>query len=217
MLPYPDSTYAKSENKLFRDKLAEKCESEHKYMIVCDLKIVDMVNEFNLMRNSMLEKKINIIENNKIKQEIWIKDILLEGLSEQSFYPVDDRTGLNLSMRPDFFTKTRGGIIIDYKTDRDASNSYLGFGRRAKYDNVIKEIMYKDFVSKELDCEINYVFYLVTEKKPPYLSNLFMIGEDTEMWARLEYRKRLNIIADCYENNNWPGYEFESESGFFLI
>lgn len=214
MLPYPDCTYAKIENKIYRDKLAEKCENEGKYLIVVDNKINNIISEFSLMRSSILSKKINILEdNNKIKSEVWIQDILLEGLSEQSFYPIDNETGLHLAMRPDFYTKNRGGIIIDYKTDRDIST----FGKRAVFDNVIKEVMYLDYISKEIDYQLKHIFYLVVEKKPPFLSALFKVSDEVIYYARLEYRKRLNIISECYKTNNFPGYEYETPSGFFLI
>lgn len=93
-------------------------------------------------------------------------------------------------------------IIVDLKTTDDASEE--GFARNiAKFGYDMQAAWY-------LDCTgLDYFIFIVVEKSPPYLTNIFQMGQQSINVGRTKYLKALAQYKQCLESDYWPGYSEE--------
>lgn len=67
--------------------------------------------------------------------------------------------------------------------------------------------IYKDLVGEE-----PYFLFGVVERKPPYLVRVFQIHQEGVRAARDDYRRALDMFAECKKSGVWPGYREEIET-----
>lgn len=161
-----------------------------------------------IVRQEEHEMMIGMIE--AILQHPIASGLLTGGRPELSGYWEDEETGLLLKCRPDFLRDD--GLIIDYKTTKDASPKWwprdaakLGYHIQAGY--------YRMICNKILGTPNNTLFaFIAQEKVAPYAvtvhvpDNAFM--ERGEQIARYVLTK----IAACKKSGYWPGYSDEALS-----
>jgi len=138
------------------------------------------------------------------------------GIAELSVYWVDPVTGEKCRCRPDFWRMD--GVMVDVKTTDDASPE--GFAKSiAKWRYHVQQPFYLDGASLALqqadaeafgkirhpDAADDFVF-LAVEKNPPYLVGVYMLDAASVQAGREEYRRNLDVFAECNRTGVWPGY-----------
>jgi exodeoxyribonuclease VIII len=129
-------------------------------------------------------------------------ELLKDSYRELSCYTIDDKTKLDLRLRPDCFSLNKC-TIVDIKTCQ--SSSYKSFKSDIyKFQYSISSAFYCDFLGRE-----NYVFCAI-EKTKPYQTALYMISDDMLQYGREQYRLALDLMRWCIDNFYYPSYnEFE--------
>lgn len=136
---------------------------------------------------------------------------LLFGQHEQSYFWVNEETGLACKCRPDSFGKLGDeGIIIDLKTCKNAeTEAFMRDAIKLNYD--IQTAHYIEGMKANTGLDFRF-FFIVQEKTAPYLVNILEAddyfvksGQDTRLALMEGYKK-------CLEKNEYPGYMgFEDE------
>jgi hypothetical protein len=129
-------------------------------------------------------------------------ELIWDSYRELSCYTTDEKTGLNLRLRPDSFAKTKS-TITDIKTCQDSS--FRAFkGDVYKFGYSITSAFYMDFLNRE-----NYVFCAI-EKEAPYQTALYVLDDEMVAYGRSQYRMGLDLLKWSIDNNYWCSYnEFE--------
>lgn len=157
----------------------------------------DELIKIKRIRNSILNKKVSkILFNNK-------------GLAEHELYWKD--CGVNCKAKLDFFIEPcetfNNGLIVDLKTTINAeakefAKSVHNFGyhnQMAWYCKGVKEIYktngYPTFI------------FLPVEKIDPFECAFFAADQAMLKFGLQENEKLLNTYINCFESNNWFGYE----------
>ncbi len=132
-------------------------------------------------------------------------DFLSRGRVEQSFYFVDDMTGVECRVRPDCLKVINGrGAIIDFKSCASADTE--SFRRDAiKYGYDLQAAMYKTGVEKELGIPCDFIFVAV-EKTAPHMINILQADELLIRHGEDLFREYLGLYKRCSETGNWFGY-----------
>jgi hypothetical protein len=132
--------------------------------------------------------------------------LLLQGTAEVSGYWHDDATGVRCRFRPDYLPDRPGRMIcVDYKTAEDASQA--AFERAcAAYGYHIQDAWYREGLREtEISDDAGFVF-IVQEKKPPFLVNVFQLEPEHVDLGRRQMRRAIETFADCRDKKDWPGY-----------
>ncbi|WP_441253681.1 PD-(D/E)XK nuclease-like domain-containing protein [Bradyrhizobium sp. 613_E4_N2_2] len=137
------------------------------------------------------------------------KLLRMAGVAEQSFYWIDERTGMLLRCRPDY--RTDSGIIVDLKSTDDASPE--GFARSiAKWRYHVQHPFYVDGTNEAIrqagiDMPKSRAFvFIAVEKKPPFAVGVYKLDGESVDIGRLEYREDVDKLAHAIETNEWPAY-----------
>lgn len=129
-------------------------------------------------------------------------ELIWDSYRELSCYTTDEKTGLQLRLRPDSFAKTKS-TITDIKTCQNSS--YKAFKSDVyKFGYSITSAFYMDFLNRE-----NYVFCAV-EKQAPYQTAIYMLDDEMIAYGRTQYRMALDLLKWSMDNDYWCSYnEFE--------
>ncbi len=108
-----------------------------------------------------------------------------------------------LKTRPDNYDK-KSGIVVDLKTTlsvnpKDYLKSIYNFGSHSQ------SAMFIDGL-KSIGIDVNNVCHLAIEKNPPYICELFVIGNKTIERGRKEYYHAVEIYKQCLYADVWPTY-----------
>ena len=124
-----------------------------------------------------------------------------QGDYEQSFFCIDDETGLMLKVRPDCLASR---FVSDLKTTDSAHpKSFLYAVKRYKYH--LSAAMYLD-VLRQLGLDRELFFFSVIEKEAPFLTASYVLSEEMMNEGYQLYREAVTGIAECIKNDNWPTY-----------
>lgn len=131
-----------------------------------------------------------------------------DGRSELSIVWVDPATGLTCKARVDHYEQDiGGGTFIDLKTTRDARSG--PFERSVfNYGYHRQGAFYKRGLEAHGLPAANAVI-LPVEKKPPYECGVYRMLEGALDAGEEEVRVLMELYAECYEANDWPGYPDE--------
>ena len=128
---------------------------------------------------------------------------LATGKSELSLYSKDPITGILKRCRIDRMHEG-GNAITDIKTTVDAR--YGEFQKAiANYGYHVQGAYYLD-ICNELGMEKECFVILALEKEPPYAVACYQLSTDAIETGRKLYRKWLETLAECIEQDEWPGY-----------
>lgn len=144
-----------------------------------------------------------------VKNHKLVRNLLKEGLSEQSLFVKDSDTGLILSCRADFIS-TRGHVI-DIKTTRDASPGFFLnqiFSDRSNSPYYILNAAHYAHCMREAKVGSGESFtFVAIEKKEPYGIMVYPMDigclAPGEQWRSVLTKR----YAECVEKNIWPCYE----------
>ncbi len=128
--------------------------------------------------------------------------MLSGGLAEQSFYWIDQDTGVLCKCRPDYWIP--GIALPDLKTTTDARDDEFAKSC-GKFTYHIQAAFYADGV-KALTGDDMHMPFIAVEKELPYELNVFWIEPADVSLGRSEYKRALEIYAECVEKDDWPGY-----------
>lgn len=141
--------------------------------------------------------------NQLMKNEL-VKNIIGTGKPEASLFGNDPVTGLLVKIRPDILC-TEELIIADVKTC--VSSHPTEFSKAvAKYRYDIQLSLYKLMVQVVLGIEIKSACWIAIEKTPPYACEVIEADLDDLALSDQWVRHGLNLLKDCVEKNQWPGY-----------
>lgn len=129
--------------------------------------------------------------------------LLTDGAREQSVYWRDKDSGVLCKCRPDYLRAD--GTIIDLKTaisaERDAfQRAAFNFGYHTSGD------FYLEGVREVLGVADAPFVFLVVEKEPPYAVAVYVLSADQANLGRRQWRRGLEIYAECERTGQWPGY-----------
>ncbi|ECZ0713703.1 exodeoxyribonuclease VIII [Salmonella enterica] len=124
------------------------------------------------------------------------------GYAESSVYWEDPETGILCRCRPDKIIP-EFHWIMDVKTTADIQRF-----RTAYYDYRyhVQDAFYSDGYRAQF-CEIPTFVFLVastTAECGRYPVEIFMMGEDAKLAGQREYRRNLQTLAECLNNDEWP-------------
>lgn len=129
-------------------------------------------------------------------------DIFTGGEAEQSYFWIDDDFDIWCKCRPDY---RRPQHILDYKTSDSADpvtlpRTALNFGWH------VRAALYLEG-HKALTGEVATYWYVVQEKKPPYLATVAKLDIDFLAWGRDKILPAAKAqFAACLESGRWPSY-----------
>lgn len=143
---------------------------------------------------------------NALYQNRDIAELLTGGESEVSFH--FDVGTLQGKCRFDY---VRGNVAIDLKTTIDASPRAFGMDAyRRKYH--IQAAFYSDVLTAERG-EKTAFYYIAQEKKPPYISQLYVVSDAVIEKGRTEYQNAIEKLQAAIAFDYWPAYEDSTEFG----
>lgn len=129
---------------------------------------------------------------------------LIDDSSAQLSIVWEDRfTGLLLKGRPDAYLCTNFGVLVDLKTTDNADPEQ--FARKAhglRYH--WQAAMYLDGMTKLTGERHDEFVYVVVERDPPHRVEVMRLGQAEIELGRDEYRRALQLYAECKANDNWP-------------
>jgi len=135
-----------------------------------------------------------------------IAELLIGGDAEVSFH--FDVGNLQGKCRFDY---VKGGTAIDLKTTKDASPREFGMDAyRRKYH--IQAAFYSDVLTAEQGKKAVF-YYIAQEKKPPYISQLYVVSDSVIEKGRTEYQNAIEKLQAAIAFDFWPAYENLLEYG----
>lgn len=137
----------------------------------------------------------------------WAGAAFKAGRVEPSLIWRDAETGVWLRCRPDFLPNALA-YIPDYKTAASA--------RPARFIRAAYDFGYHMQAAHEMD-GIEAVmgerpksfFFVVQEKKAPWLISVVALDAEAIAWGRIQNRAAVDLYARCLKENRWPGYAEE--------
>lgn len=124
------------------------------------------------------------------------------GYAESSVYWEDPETGILCRCRPDKIIP-EFHWIMDVKTTADIQRF-----RTAYYDYRyhVQDAFYSDGYRAQFGEIPTFVFLVAstTAECGRYQVEIFMMGEDAKLAGQREYRRNLQTLAECLNNDEWP-------------
>lgn len=132
--------------------------------------------------------------------------LLAEGVSEQTVIWLDAETGMMCKCRPDRIPSGNKGVLVDLKTCSCAGE--YEFGRDVvKYGYDLQAAFYLDGINAATGNNFDAFCFIAMEKEEPFRTETYMLDAEFIARGRAEYRRLLNIEAECREKGLWPNYE----------
>jgi hypothetical protein len=130
--------------------------------------------------------------------------IAAPGQCELSVLWKDSSTGLNCKARFDKLATLSKPVIVELKSTKDASPS--SFAKDiANFGYAAQAAFYSDAHKIIHGTEASHVFIAV-ENQPPHAVAVYMLEDASIQTGRVEYRRWLDLYADCVRSAVWPGY-----------
>lgn len=140
----------------------------------------------------------------------------MRGKAEQSVYWVDEATGELCRCRPDWWPQEMG-MVVDVKTTEDASPE--GFAKSiVNWRYHVQHPYYLDGIAvaikqsrSKIPAPKAFVF-LVVEKTACVVNGkakgvaVYVLDQDGVALGRAEYKRDLQVYAECNRTGIWPGY-----------
>lgn len=125
-------------------------------------------------------------------------------VTERSYFWIDHEFGVWRKCRPDY-TPPHTRYLTDYKTTTDA--------HPARFARSAADLGYHMQAAWYMDCaEVHNgerpkdFYFVVQEKKAPFLVSVVKLDDEAIQWGRIQNRKALDLFARCVERNEWPSY-----------
>ena len=189
----PERVYLKDVGRELYDVYKAECEAlEHSDKIV--LSQVDWYNLQEMRAVLMADEDA--------------RELLAGAVVEQSYFWVDEGSGLLVKSRPDAL---HANMIVDLKTiDSAAPGEYQRPMMNGWYH--VQGSMVRDARRALEGRNVNNVINIAQEKKYPYLVGIKIIDEKALDAGELLYKQKLKELKSCIDDNIWNGYEIETVS-----
>ena len=136
-----------------------------------------------------------------VYQDEEAKQLLKEGVAEKSWWRDDEKTGLTMKARSDWYT---GDIIVDLKTSRSGA-SPKEFGKAvANFGYHLQNAHYLNV------CDAKRFIFLVVQSEFPFDTALYELDSQALQEGQRLCRQGLDRIAECTMSDHWPHH---SEQG----
>ncbi|HGG6426312.1 TPA: PD-(D/E)XK nuclease-like domain-containing protein [Salmonella enterica subsp. enterica serovar Kottbus] len=124
------------------------------------------------------------------------------GYCESSIYWEDPETGILCRCRPDKIIPEYHWIM-DVKTTADIHRFKTAY---YDYRYHVQDTFYSDGYLAHFGEQPTFVFLVVstTSECGRYPVEIFMMGEEAKLAGRQEYRRNLQTLAECLNNDEWP-------------
>ena len=143
--------------------------------------------------------------DNSVKSHPLSKEVLKSGIAEQTIIWIDEDTGLRCKCRPDWIPTGDNNTLADLKSAKNAA--YHPFKRSMwDYGYDRQAAFYLDGYNAATGSEFDAFVFPAVEKKPPYLTGCYPVGEESMTKGREEYKKLLGQVKKCIETGHWPSY-----------
>lgn len=145
--------------------------------------------------------------------KIPVVDIMLSqpsAMAECSLFWIDEETGVECKIRPDFMIPPCDafpfGLIVDGKSTQDASPK--GFPRQAwNWKMYLQAAFYGDGFMEVFGTHQPPPFlWLAQEMESPHACSVYQASRSWTDYGRAEYRRILNTYAECNRSDDWPAY-----------
>lgn len=153
------------------------------------------------------EDYLKLVEMRKaLNRHPFASKLLAEGVSEQTVIWQDEETGLMMKCRPDRIPSGNKGVLVDLKTCACAGE--YEFGRDVvKYGYDMGAALYLDGTNEATRKAFDTFCFVAMEKEEPFRTETYMLDAEFITRGRSEYRRLLQIEAECRKNGVWPNYE----------
>lgn len=133
------------------------------------------------------------------------RELLAEGLAEQTVLFDESITGASCKCRPDWLD-LRHEIIVDLKTTEDASAE--AFGKSAlNYGYDMQAAFYLDgLLESGESIAANGFVFIAVEKNPPYAVAVYVAEAEAIKLGRRKYLQGLETYMECRRTGIWPAY-----------
>lgn len=142
---------------------------------------------------------------------------LVKGTNYQtSVFWTCPETKLKFKSRPDFCIVDKS-VILDVKTTENASPE--AFRRdAAKFDYFLQAITQIEGLQQSgLIEKVDFYFYLVVEKSPPYCAQLYSLSKSEWPFLRDDMLLLFSKVKESQNKNKWVGYQDRSDNPFGVI
>jgi hypothetical protein len=144
---------------------------------------------------------MNIVRS--VEKHVSAIKLIKNAVYEQSIYWIDEDSGLLCKARPDIW---HCNVIADLKTTECAKATKFQYSI-GEYDYHIQAAMILDAIKAvALEDHMNY-FFVVAETKRPYPVVTYPLNHQAIYQGRDEYKIALQHMKECFDKNDWPGYE----------
>ena len=199
--PEPEKTFGSKLNKEWKQDFYDKAQSENKYVI-------------NAKGDQSFETIECILDS--CYRDKTIQNVLKNIDYQSSIFWTDKDTGLNLKTRPDVI-KSSKNVIVDIKTTNDGSPEKFTKSL-TNFDYPIQAAMQIDGVLQGgLMDKVDYYFWLVLEKSPPYSAQLYEFTMEDRVFIEEQYRFLLKRIKRADDLNFYPGYTDRADNELGII
>ncbi|WP_418894201.1 PD-(D/E)XK nuclease-like domain-containing protein [Limibacterium fermenti] len=144
-----------------------------------------------------------------------IPKILKGAMAETSFYGVDEATGLEVKVRPDYFNIEENigvNAIISFKTTRaDNIGKFVYDAARLKYE--VTEGMYQKVMSDITGRKFNATMMIMLQTVPPYDVAVLWWSPDDIQLGKYKYEMAIMTVKECFDKGWFPGFDALAESG----
>jgi hypothetical protein len=141
-----------------------------------------------------------------LKKHPEAREILMDGVYEQSYFWQDPESGLMVKARPDI---VHPNFSADLKTASDASPKT--FEREIyQYGYHIQAAMVEDARAILEHKHVPTMINIAVETSYPYSVAVYPIAEEAVQIGRENYKNNLLELKRCIAYNEWPGYEIQT-------
>lgn len=133
--------------------------------------------------------------------------LLAGAVVEREIGWIDQESGIACAGRPDLFSHRAGGLVLDLKTCRDASQRAFGSAAYALSYHA-QLVWYADGLGMP-DARMVLV---AVESEPPHVVQVYELDEATILLGRADYREALRRLGECRASGEWPGYATQPQT-----
>ncbi|MEM2138657.1 MAG: PD-(D/E)XK nuclease-like domain-containing protein, partial [Candidatus Woesearchaeota archaeon] len=131
---------------------------------------------------------------NQVLKNKRLLELLNDSIREKPFYIIDDKTKINLKLKPDCICNNFN-TIIDFKT----TTSFESFRYDMfKYKYNISAAFYQKYLKKE-----NYLFVAIKKEKPVEI-DFYQFSDTIIEKTKEDIEMYLDLLYFCKENNYYP-------------
>jgi exodeoxyribonuclease VIII len=138
-----------------------------------------------------------------------LSKLLVGAKIEHSGWWTDPSTGVICKCRPDWFID---GVVYDLKTSAKGIGPWAFEKTIADYGYAISAAMYLEGISEILGEKLKKFVLIAAEKSAPYEIIFYDIDHSALEKGASEFRRAIEIYAECEKTGNFPGYSKDFQS-----